>query len=837
MQDDLGYEETYAYDSPRTPKPGGPKDRGNRVQRADRLRLRGQTEPDRLSGDQRLTTEPFSVRHVYNDFWCLKEIRSWLDADSARQNNQLQGRVFWRTDSFTAAGRIDSEIHGNGLANDRVYSTATGRLLHAAIDRAAAIGTSYAVQNLWYEYDRVGNVIERRDQASGRDERFYTAGSPTKSDGYDGLDRLMVHRVIGGAEITLYYFRNGNISYKSDVGSYSYSVPHAVGYAGSRNYGYDANGSMMLSGYGSNARYTDWTSFGQLWKISSMQTQKSALFSFDAAGQRVKQERFSNTAASGTPDETTIYVGGIYEKVGAGDLRAQALHPCPTGRVAVHTDRTSLVRDTRFLHTDGLGSIRTISDERGRVVRQYTYDAPGQTGGSHYTNPAPDVTNAAPTTRGFTDHEGLTDFGLVHMNGRIYDPVVGRFMTADPFVGDANDGQEYNRYSYVANNPLGGTDPSGFFSLKDAVKIVAIVVASYFTAGLAVYAVGASSGATLASSFAALSGSSGFSLTFAGAVSAGAGAGFGSGFAGSLLNGGSIGDAFKAGVIGGVAGGITGGLTHGIGQLAHAGDLGYFGHAGAHGVVHGAAAEATGGEFRHGFYSGFFSAAAGPSIEGLAENAYARTSMSAVVGGTASVLGGGKFANGAVSGAFIYMLNEAQATTFEENGKTIRLNGASPFFTPADRDGAEYYDLMNGASVTGIAADRAAEAIVTILASRFRATGFEKQKGPDWGSAVGKLLPSMERALTTLTTSFSTLGMRDMASIHSRLTYQERRGWGIFKWWGRKQNDFELVKNPTGFPSNTRWTRDQILNVNSWGPDYTYTAIGHLDGLLTSKLK
>ncbi|MBE7538012.1 MAG: hypothetical protein HS122_06335 [Opitutaceae bacterium] len=302
--------------------------------------------------------------------WYLKEIRSWLDADSARQNNQLQGRVFWRTDSFTAAGRIDSEIHGNGLANDRVYSTATGRLLHAAIDRAAAIGTSYAVQNLWYEYDRVGNVIERRDQASGRDERFYTAGSPGKSDGYDGLDRLMVHRVIGGAETTVAYNRNGNISSKWGVGNYSYSRPHAVGYAGSRNYAYDANGSKMSSGYGSNALYTDWTSFGQLWRISSMQTQKSALFSFDAAGQRVKQERFSNTAASGTPDETTIYVGGIYEKVGAGttfEHRHYIL--APTGRVAVHTDRTSLVRDTRFLHTDGLGSIGTISDERGRVVR------------------------------------------------------------------------------------------------------------------------------------------------------------------------------------------------------------------------------------------------------------------------------------------------------------------------------------------------------------------------------------------------------------------------------------------------------------------------------------
>lgn len=81
------------------------------------------------------------------------------------------------------------------------------------------------------------------------------------------------------------------------------------------------------------------------------------------------------------------------------------------------------------------------------------------------------VTNVAPTTRGFTDHEGLTDFGLVHMNGRIYDPVVGRFLTADPFVGDANDGQEYNRYSYVANNPLGGTDPSGHRGMAESPAI------------------------------------------------------------------------------------------------------------------------------------------------------------------------------------------------------------------------------------------------------------------------------------------------------------------------------------------------------------------------------
>lgn len=48
------------------------------------------------------------------------------------------------------------------------------------------------------------------------------------------------------------------------------------------------------------------------------------------------------------------------------------------------------------------------------------------------------------------------------MNGRIYDPLLGRFLSADTFVQDAGDLQAYNRYSYVATNPLTSTDRSGF---------------------------------------------------------------------------------------------------------------------------------------------------------------------------------------------------------------------------------------------------------------------------------------------------------------------------------------------------------------------------------------
>src|SRR5262249_44422488 len=66
------------------------------------------------------------------------------------------------------------------------------------------------------------------------------------------------------------------------------------------------------------------------------------------------------------------------------------------------------------------------------------------------------------TTRGFTGQEELADAGLVHLNGRVYDPVVGRVMSADPMVPDPMNGQAWNRYSYVINNPLAFTDPNGY---------------------------------------------------------------------------------------------------------------------------------------------------------------------------------------------------------------------------------------------------------------------------------------------------------------------------------------------------------------------------------------
>jgi len=108
--------------------------------------------------------------------------------------------------------------------------------------------------------------------------------------------------------------------------------------------------------------------------------------------------------------------------------------------------------------TDHLGSITEVISPSGTVAKQ-SFDAWG--------NPrkSGDWTEEADydlfTDRGFTGHEHLEEFFLVDMNGRVYDPVLGRFLGVDPHVQAPGFSQNFNRYSYCLNNPLIYTDPDG----------------------------------------------------------------------------------------------------------------------------------------------------------------------------------------------------------------------------------------------------------------------------------------------------------------------------------------------------------------------------------------
>jgi RHS repeat-associated protein len=118
----------------------------------------------------------------------------------------------------------------------------------------------------------------------------------------------------------------------------------------------------------------------------------------------------------------------------------------------------------RTFHHDHLGSVIALSDENANVVERLSYDTWGlrrNLDGSDDGGALPNQIKGSVDNRGYTGHEHLDDVKLVHMNGRVYDPVVGRFTSADPMISDTEPSQGSNRYTYVLNNPLALTDPTG----------------------------------------------------------------------------------------------------------------------------------------------------------------------------------------------------------------------------------------------------------------------------------------------------------------------------------------------------------------------------------------
>jgi RHS repeat-associated protein len=104
--------------------------------------------------------------------------------------------------------------------------------------------------------------------------------------------------------------------------------------------------------------------------------------------------------------------------------------------------------------------------ETGSLRANLSYQPLGARRSGDWLSPSPTTTEwqeiDATTDRGYTGHEHLDNLGIIHMNGRVYDPVLGRFLSPDPYVQAPRDGQSLNRYSYVRNNPLRYTDPSGY---------------------------------------------------------------------------------------------------------------------------------------------------------------------------------------------------------------------------------------------------------------------------------------------------------------------------------------------------------------------------------------
>lgn len=125
------------------------------------------------------------------------------------------------------------------------------------------------------------------------------------------------------------------------------------------------------------------------------------------------------------------------------------------------SEKTFTGQQRRYFHNDHLGSLEAVTDLAGNVLERMSYDAWGKRRNVDGTASTTNIKGQT-SDRGYTLHEMLDSVSLVHMNGRVYDPIVGRFISADPNIDGVDNLQGYNRYSYVKNNPLSATDPSGF---------------------------------------------------------------------------------------------------------------------------------------------------------------------------------------------------------------------------------------------------------------------------------------------------------------------------------------------------------------------------------------
>jgi RHS repeat-associated protein len=371
------------------------------------------------------------------------------------------GMHYWTANTINPRGQYTQETLGNNVVVNHALDSVTG--WPSSIQ--AGVGGGATLQNNSYLFDAVGNLTQRQDNNLGVTENVYpdslyrldhSVGDSSTKMSYDAIGRISAWGAGGSlSNVKDYTTAQSGCTY------YANSQPHAVRSntnAGSpyspESYCYDANGNMtrLTNPRGSVSFW--WTSYNQPSEITNVTGgTSSSQFFYNQNHQRYKQI----ASYSGAP-ETTFYVGGLLEKMINSSGTAYR-HYIPAGNnTVVYTRLSTGTNSTYYLTKDHLGSTAVITDSNGAFLVKEKFAALGW----NENTSAEEGTMASVTRHEFTGHEGLDNFYLVNMNGRIYDPSGSMFLSADPYIPDPGNTQSFNRYSYAINNPLTRIDPSGY---------------------------------------------------------------------------------------------------------------------------------------------------------------------------------------------------------------------------------------------------------------------------------------------------------------------------------------------------------------------------------------
>lgn len=521
----------------------------------------------------------------------------------------------------------------------------------------ASWGTGAAVlANLSYSYDLLGKMTERADAASNNTQ-YFCYDNLNRITGYNSPDPSCTNETL---TVTMFYDALGNVTEKSDVcGSSNCYVypsagqpkPHAVSsvVTGSENgvnnptYTYDNNGNM-LTGAGRTMVYT-------AFNMVAMMTQGTSnlCWGYDADHQRARMDVAPDCSGS-SPASTTYYLhdalsGLMEDRVVSGGNTSFTDYLIVGGAIiGTHTQVNSNAPTTTFYVLDSQGSVAVTTSQDGALLCRITYTA---FGGS-----SPSGSSCAAPSREYLSQESINDgalYNLINLNARVFDPVLVRFMGADP-VTNPYIPQDLNPYSYGLNSPLWLPDPSGMCSwfIDCIFEGIGNAAASVWNAtiGAMIHSgnVFLRHNPLVAETIGTLNeiGAATLCGPCAGAVAA----------TDTAIQGGKTGQIFEAAAISlgeQVAFNVTGSFLQGAGLQENTAAVFV-----AHGAVGGLASVAQGSNFA----SGFLAAGVGSLGDSIdAGNLYINVAIHATAGGFGSVLGGGKFENGAITGAYGYLFN------------------------------------------------------------------------------------------------------------------------------------------------------------------------------------
>jgi len=560
----------------------------------------------------------------------VENVYSTWNGELYQVKDKNSGKILWELKQADAKGQVLKAKLGAADINN-IYDT-NGFLMN--VNHSSAIKPS--ILQLSYSFDAIKNELKSR--TTGGDFNI------VESFDYDDNNRLVnwtnpVTGIKPSSNRNVYDIK-GRIMENDQVGAIKYENSSKIyqptgmtlNAAGEQNYNNDLIQSIV---YNENNDPVF---------IDGMKGDVAFQYGLTSMRQRVTYG--GNFSTDGEGKFTKYYSeNGSYEVV-KDNATGKEKHIIYIGGTPYESNIVYLKNFTessgsyKFLHKDYIGSILAISDEAGNKLEQRHFDAWGnfthlQIGNGAIITDKNIIDNTSLLLeRGYTSHEHFAEVGIIHMNGRLYDPLLRRFLNADENIQDPANTQNYNKYGYVLNNPLMYNDPSGEFAL---IALVAVMAKAAFAA----IAITAATYTTIA-----------------------------------LIKGNwTVSGFFRSISSAAITGMVSGALSFGIGTLFQvasiANSLGTTGvtlaRAGLHAVSMGVLSSVTGGSFWSGAASGAFASLSGDLLNGVKGGFFASDTGKILTGmtsgGVGSVLAGGNFWEGAMSGFFVMAFNHLEHKT------------------------------------------------------------------------------------------------------------------------------------------------------------------------------